>query len=492
MANFVQTNEGIANDGEYEDEELQQWLSSNNIQCAARKLLEKKVTLHELAEIDPRNAKEYAKKSLGLDEIDANRFANSIQLLAPNRSKSQIIVLGQQANDALNKLYDKKEEMAADIKNIKTHSQYIKDVNKINAEQIDKFKQQVIDQLNHRLNHLLRKSNKDITKQIDMCSNHLELLRKHNKELHQIDVKINELLSDDTLSKTKREAQIIVLSEAAQILDKDLIEPNISPRIKISINKNVITQHVNRIGNINYSPHTTTIKLKAQKPSDCDDDEKMAVVDRDSTDPCVSEMVSESCDITQLNETEWKQTYLDTFGIIFKEMDETNELWKTLGQETECLDHGRTITKLSDCYSSHFGNVCIRSVSYKVCVWHIKVNKVSGGLINRRFGIGISSGDSCKDTVFYDDRQSSNYAYYCNGNKVSKGRYEKYGESWFDGDVIGIILDEIQKCIQFTVNGKSQGIAYKNIDTQNDITYTLAVHMYYKHNSVTILKYECL
>lgn len=52
-------------------------------------------------------------------------------------------------------------------------------------------------------------------------------------------------------------------------------------------------------------------------------------------------------------------------------------------------------------------------------------------------------------------------------NKTNKD----YGTFWDVGDVIGICIDLENKCIEYFINGVSQGIAFKNIEVGPNIAY---------------------
>eukprot|EP01084_Bolivina_argentea_P088854 160420_1 len=499
----IDTNEGQG-DGEYEDQELEEWLTKHNIESAKQKLFEKNVKLQELAEIDPNNAKSYAMNSLGLDEIEANRFKKAIVSLSSHSSapiferrisKSQIIILSGSENDAINNLNNKKEEINTNIKNITNRIDILKEINKLNEENINIFKQQIIDKINERLQYLSTKANEEITSNMNILSDHLQSLQKYNNEMNDTEYKINNILLTDTqLNKQKREKRIVELSGNA--LDKQLIEPEITSQIKININKNIIFNDIHKIGIIDDisddicvlnvdnetkedSEYAFTDTILYYAPSvlynkNSNDNKTLTNDGNDDTD-------TKSMDIN------YKQIYLDDFAVELNEMDNMNECWNILGDETESSNNNMTVTKLGNDYSSNFGNIWIDSISHRICLWEIKINNV-----NKYFAVGISSDDSSENKRFYNNVLSSNYGYCDNGNKVCKDVLEDYGKSWSDGDVIGIKLDEIQKCIEFIHNGESQGIAYNNIDTSSNIKYKLAVHMYYKDSSVTIMKFEYL
>merc|ERR1712037_708594 len=118
---------------------------------------------------------------------------------------------------------------------------------------------------------------------------------------------------------------------------------------------------------------------------------------------------------------------------------------------------------------THFGNICIGSKSKKICKWKIKVNKSCGSMI-----IGISSDWTSHDG-FYSNTASSTYGYGCYGMKYKNGKSDEYSSYWKKGIVVGIKLDLKQRIIEFYKNEQSQGIAFENIDIDDDLSYKLAI-----------------
>ena len=59
--------------------------------------------------------------------------------------------------------------------------------------------------------------------------------------------------------------------------------------------------------------------------------------------------------------------------------------------------------------------------------------------------------------------------------KVSKGKYEKYGEFFSTGDVVGCCLDLTAGAISFTKNGKDLGVAFTDISKEECYYPTVAL-----------------
>merc|ERR1712154_355321 len=111
--------------------------------------------------------------------------------------------------------------------------------------------------------------------------------------------------------------------------------------------------------------------------------------------------------------------------------------------------------------------------------------------------IGVSS-DYTTDKIFYNNKQSYNYAYFAKGHLLSRATYTHpkyiYMEDvakWHNHDVIGVQLNLKDKNIEFFCNGKSQGVAYNNIGIGEDISYKLAVFIFQENDKVTIRNFQC-
>eukprot|EP01084_Bolivina_argentea_P243075 407567_1 len=166
---------------------------------------------------------------------------------------------------------------------------------------------------------------------------------------------------------------------------------------------------------------------------------------------------------------------------------QVEDYFAMVGYETKTSNSNKTIIQRANGAGSSFGNVSIKADRKDICQWTVKLNNIDGD----RMFIGISSKYCDNYEGCFDwDHESIHYSYSINGNKRSKWESIKYGEKWSNGDIIGIKLDLIEKEIEFCRNGKSQGIAFKNIKVDTNIVYKLAICMYWRKDSVSIQGFE--
>ena len=100
--------------------------------------------------------------------------------------------------------------------------------------------------------------------------------------------------------------------------------------------------------------------------------------------------------------------------------------------------------------------------------------------------IGIdSSNKAFCDSDFSERDKNKNdfYSYGYVGKKLSHLKGEYYGSYFNPGDVIRMILNVQNQTLEYFVNDKSQGIAYKNISF-DDKTYHMAIFMNNKNGQI--------
>ncbi len=77
------------------------------------------------------------------------------------------------------------------------------------------------------------------------------------------------------------------------------------------------------------------------------------------------------------------------------------------------------------------------------------------------------------------------YGYMGNDGGVQRsGRYKKYGEQFKAGDTVAVILDTKRKTLSFELNGKDQGVAFKNLPEGD---YRLAA-AFFERSQKSVLK----
>ena len=139
-------------------------------------------------------------------------------------------------------------------------------------------------------------------------------------------------------------------------------------------------------------------------------------------------------------------------------------------------------------YSSIYGNIEILSTEIeKRWIWTFKINKNIGGSI----WIGISSSYTIDQDCF-TNRLSSNYGLGLDGGSWSKGRSKRFCQSNFnDGDILKMIIDFKYREISYYHNNNHLGVAYDNLDINDNIKYKMAVIMAKIDNEIELIDFKC-
>ena len=152
-------------------------------------------------------------------------------------------------------------------------------------------------------------------------------------------------------------------------------------------------------------------------------------------------------------------------------------------------NNGFTMTNISDEVSTCYVSIEMLSTTNLIHKYKVKINKMRCN--NLVIGMDDTNAEYTYG-VFYYDEDSNNYGYTASGKKCSRNEVESYGIGCNENDTILTIIDFNKKTISFQINDKDQGIAYKNIQTNEKINYRFAVCTADVDDSVTLLNYECI
>eukprot|EP01084_Bolivina_argentea_P285066 488757_1 len=184
----------------------------------------------------------------------------------------------------------------------------------------------------------------------------------------------------------------------------------------------------------------------------------------------------------------WLNEYFDTNLFVTNPIGIT----RTRNNPTIAPDNKMTIQHLSYGMATCWGYQTISSMENCKYRWNLKINNHN---YTRSLLIGITENDVLHGSIFYHkfhrntykQRQYIHYIYNSyTGFKKShkpwtisnrKWYWQPYGTKFGAGDIIGIELDLQKRTLSFFVNGISQGIAFDNIETVDDIQYKLVVNM---------------
>ena len=123
--------------------------------------------------------------------------------------------------------------------------------------------------------------------------------------------------------------------------------------------------------------------------------------------------------------------------------------------------------------NTNYGHMVIPTVNNEhIYKWHLK-------MVHHPFSmmIGISSKDTLNsETDFCRESKDAQYGYWTSCGQIEhNSRYEDYGETLLNGDILCMELDLKHKTLRFARNGRDYGIAYENIATGESLCYRLAL-----------------
>ena len=141
----------------------------------------------------------------------------------------------------------------------------------------------------------------------------------------------------------------------------------------------------------------------------------------------------------------------------------------------------------------------VRIPSYqnnKKYIWNMKVNNIAsdgGGLIC----VGIVDA---KQNRLWTQFQTDSCPLYSVESETESGclvKWDKNGSedttvTIANGDVLHMILDMKEKTVQFMVNGKDEGVIFKDVEQKKDLEYKLAVTMKRTDTSVTFKDFQVI
>eukprot|EP01084_Bolivina_argentea_P171462 297059_1 len=177
-----------------------------------------------------------------------------------------------------------------------------------------------------------------------------------------------------------------------------------------------------------------------------------------------------------------------------------SDYFEIAGSGITISEDKKSITKTKSTYARAYDNttylcMIIPSTQCIECIWTLKIQS-STGTIYSMINIGITSNNEIDKnfTAWRHDDNYSSYSHYAYngyaGYKSSNNGISSYGKSFGSGDTIDVHLDLSKKQLIFYKNGISQGVAYNNIATNNDIKYKLAVSIHALNHSVTLTKFK--
>ena len=172
---------------------------------------------------------------------------------------------------------------------------------------------------------------------------------------------------------------------------------------------------------------------------------------------------------------------LSSICILYYREDEIFDPNK-IGDKVKLSNTKKIITAIRGYGNETLSNYAITEISSMrniVCRWDLKLNQKNSytgirvGVSSLTQSFGFSNGlDKVKDG-------HAIYMYSSWGKILDQKttKWRKYGKKSLKNDTISIILDLRRGQINYLVNGKDQGIAYKDIQKSDDIKYRLIVFL---------------
>ena len=164
------------------------------------------------------------------------------------------------------------------------------------------------------------------------------------------------------------------------------------------------------------------------------------------------------------------------------------------GKGVTISDDGLCITIDHGTWENSTYSTPILSTLKKICKWDLKIhNAGSFGSDGSYLMVGISPSIHT-DSYFIGGLKGPRYGYAgWNGRKNDETSPQiwsgQYGDPYQKGDTVSIELDLMNGKIIFYKNGKSQGVAYENIQQDDNIEYRLAISMGSTFSKIEMIDY---
>eukprot|EP01083_Nonionella_stella_P119406 356897_1 len=250
MAQQVETHEGSG------ESQFDEWLVENKLMKAKRKLIEHEVTMEELTELalnsnwDELN--HYAKNTLGLNILEAKRFAKGVLALRPDESnipsnstqKTRILV-SMEEKESMDRIDAKRKEIKSKLNESLKQITALRNVSQSSADEINKMRRDMTYQLNQRMDALLHISGQIIAKKTDEINAFIKELQSMDRALSNADSECNRLL--DIHRMTSRKETILNVSDSVvsqQIRTRSFV----ATPITVQLNVNNFSEFIQRYG----------------------------------------------------------------------------------------------------------------------------------------------------------------------------------------------------------------------------------------------------
>eukprot|EP01084_Bolivina_argentea_P119515 211884_1 len=171
------------NEGSGEDDELMQWLTNNRLLMIKEKCKSLQVSIDDIRElVDPELINQFVKNDLKLTGMIASRCINAIKAI---RKQVVRVVLSTEEDDALNIINNELEKVSLYLNKLNDYISSLNNISSQNEDKINKFKKEIMNQLNVRMNELCNKSNYETNKKKENIQLYINNIKKYSSSLYE-------------------------------------------------------------------------------------------------------------------------------------------------------------------------------------------------------------------------------------------------------------------------------------------------------------------
>ena len=202
----------------------------------------------------------YAQNQLGLDLLAQSRFSKAVAALSttaptskqppqkPSVAKPVRVLISTEEHKALQDINTRREEIKKTINKELVKVNKLNETSKLNTKQLNKFRKDMIYQINQRVDQLINESDKIINDKKDIIGKNIKSLQDLDKSLNNADSQCNQLLDDTSIDIGKRKTKLLKVS--ANALKQEMKETQVGIKVGVKIDNDGVIGFINKIGQI--------------------------------------------------------------------------------------------------------------------------------------------------------------------------------------------------------------------------------------------------
>lgn len=167
------------------------------------------------------------------------------------------------------------------------------------------------------------------------------------------------------------------------------------------------------------------------------------------------------------------------------------EYFRISGDNIAIINDCRTIKKFRSGIHTAYGKYIVHSVSDDIYQWTLRIDR--GGNAGELV-IGIASKImTFLNEPFYQYDEFENYSLnVCNGYIVTQNMFEQYSMKSQSNDVLLMELNMKLCTLSYYINGQFQGLAFDDIEKDEEVSYQLAVSLEGDQDGITLLDFKVI